>query len=260
MKTTLKLIRNGARNRGYLFIHMLSQSCNTTPLCLSTSILTDIIRSDCICSEWQGILDSVVTKQPCTPPFTSAGLLDYIVELVVSEDDICVIYSCLYGVDMDQNIWRLSSSLTEAHSVVYSLMSVPHCPKRISLTKPSSEQKYLSLPKPLRKELRLNFRFSLVSYLSEPNAHIIWCQNTPGQISTTFNTWTSSSGELYLSVTGHYIDSPPECPQDWTLQTEQLAFAPFKGNHSGPNMSKILVRTINHYGIYDKVNTWGSNQ
>jgi hypothetical protein len=134
-------------------------------------------------------------------------------------------------------------------------MSVPHCQKRISLTEPSSERKYLSVPKPSRKELRLNFRFSLVSYLYEPDAHIMGCQNTPGQISTTFDTWTSGSGEPYLSVTGHYIDSPPERPQDWTLRTEQLAFAPFKGNHSGPNMSKILVRTIDRYGIRDKVNT-----
>jgi ligand-binding sensor protein len=104
MKTTLKLIRNGARNKEYLSTHMLSRSCNATPLCLSTSILTDIIRSDRICSERQGTLDSVVTKQPRTPPYTSAGLLDYIVELVVSEDDVCIIYSHFHGDDMDQNI------------------------------------------------------------------------------------------------------------------------------------------------------------
>ena len=80
-----------------------------------------------------------------------------------------------------------------------------------------------------------------------------WCQDTPGQISITFNTWTSGNGKPYLSVTGHYIDSLPEHPHEWTLRTEKLAFAPFKGNHSGLNMSKILVQTIDCYGIHDKV-------
>jgi hypothetical protein len=45
-----------------------------------------------LCSERQGTLDNVVTKQPRTPPFTSAGLLDYIVELVVFEDDVCFFF------------------------------------------------------------------------------------------------------------------------------------------------------------------------
>lgn len=45
------------------------------------------------CSERQGTLDNVVTTQPRTPPFTSAGLLNYIVELVVNEDDVCIYLS-----------------------------------------------------------------------------------------------------------------------------------------------------------------------
>jgi hypothetical protein len=39
-------------------------------------------------SERQGTLDGTVTRQPRTPPFTTAGLIDYVVELVVSEDDV----------------------------------------------------------------------------------------------------------------------------------------------------------------------------
>jgi predicted aconitase len=45
------------------------------------------------CSERQGTLDNVVTTQPRTPLFTSAGLLNYIVELVVNEDDVCIYLS-----------------------------------------------------------------------------------------------------------------------------------------------------------------------
>ena len=36
----------------------------------------------------QGTLDSAVVVQARVPPFTTAGLLDYMVELVVSEDEV----------------------------------------------------------------------------------------------------------------------------------------------------------------------------
>jgi hypothetical protein len=36
----------------------------------------------------QGTLDSAIVVQPRMPPFTTAGLLDYIIELVVSEDKV----------------------------------------------------------------------------------------------------------------------------------------------------------------------------
>jgi hypothetical protein len=36
----------------------------------------------------QGTLDGNVVVQPRVPPFTSVGLLDYIVELVVCEDEV----------------------------------------------------------------------------------------------------------------------------------------------------------------------------
>ncbi|KAF8810837.1 hypothetical protein BYT27DRAFT_7024336, partial [Phlegmacium glaucopus] len=36
----------------------------------------------------QGTLDSIVTRQPRPPAFTTKGLLDYIVEFVVSEDEV----------------------------------------------------------------------------------------------------------------------------------------------------------------------------
>ena len=75
----------------------------------------------------------------------------------------------------------------------------------------------------------------------------------PGQISYTFDTWTSETGDPYLSITGHYISAPDDWPQDWELKSEQLAFAPFEGNHSGANMANVLVRTVDRYGIREKV-------
>jgi hypothetical protein len=48
----------------------------------------------------QGTLDNAMVVQSRVPPFTTAGLLDYIVELVVCEDEVriylkCKIYSYL---------------------------------------------------------------------------------------------------------------------------------------------------------------------
>jgi hypothetical protein len=56
-----------------------------------------------------------------------------------------------------------------------------------------------------------------------------------------------------LGVTGHYIDSAKENPMAWELKCEQLAYTPLHGNHSGANMSKILLHTLDRYDIRDKV-------
>lgn len=69
----------------------------------------------------------------------------------------------------------------------------------------------------------------------------------------TFDAWTSEPGDPFLSVTGHYIDAPPDKPHEWVLKTDQLAFSPIEGNHSGSNMANILMRTVDRYGIRDKV-------
>ena len=74
-------------------------------------------------------------------------------------------------------------------------------------------------------------------------------------MSFTFDTWTSGTGDPFISVTAHYIDSPDECPYDWSLKADQLAFAPFEGNHSGANMSNIIITTVERYGIVNKVLT-----
>lgn len=38
----------------------------------------------------QTTLDSLMSSKSPIPAFTSAGLLDYIIKLIVSEDDICM--------------------------------------------------------------------------------------------------------------------------------------------------------------------------
>ena len=43
------------------------------------------------------MLDSMVTREPKQPPFTTAGLLDHIVEMIVAEDEVSNIYC---GIDI----------------------------------------------------------------------------------------------------------------------------------------------------------------
>lgn len=71
----------------------------------------------------------------------------------------------------------------------------------------------------------------------------------------TFDTWTSRTGDPFLSVTAHYICSSPSNPQLWELQSEQLAVTPVEGNHSGQNIGKILVEVIDKYELRNNVST-----
>jgi hypothetical protein len=73
------------------------------------------------------------------------------------------------------------------------------------------------------------------------------------RISMTFDSWTSLPGHPFLSLSAHYIDSPADKPQEWELKTEQLAFTPIHGNHSGANIGQILIENIDKYGIHTKL-------
>jgi hypothetical protein len=75
----------------------------------------------------------------------------------------------------------------------------------------------------------------------------------PSKVSFTFDSWTSAAGDPYCLMTGHYIFAPADKPQEWKLKAEQLAFKHIKGNHSGANISKILVNTLDHYKLHKKV-------
>ena len=78
-------------------------------------------------------------------------------------------------------------------------------------------------------------------------------QHIDSQVSMTFDSWTSIAGDPFLSITAHYIDSLEDNPQKWELRSEQLAFTPIRGNHSGENIAKILIETIDKFGLRKKV-------
>lgn len=81
----------------------------------------------------------------------------------------------------------------------------------------------------------------------------ITLQDIPGQISITFDTWTSDAGDPYMGVTAHFIDSPKERPQEWSLESRLLGYAEIEGNHSGANEAAVLMRVVDRYDIRDKV-------
>lgn len=73
------------------------------------------------------------------------------------------------------------------------------------------------------------------------------------KVSMTFDSWTSIIGDPFFSVTGHYIWSPDDKPQQWELRREQLSFAHIEGNHSGQNIARMLIDSIDTYNLREKV-------
>ena len=81
----------------------------------------------------------------------------------------------------------------------------------------------------------------------------ILVQLVPRKVSFTFDSWTSPSGDPYLSVTGHYITAHKVgYPHEWESKSDQLGFTPIKGNHSGANIGGILVHIVDRYNIRHK--------
>jgi len=53
--------------------------------------------------------------------------------------------------------------------------------------------------------------------------------------------WSSLARDPYLGVTVHWVHSTLETPTEWSLRTLLLAFREVKGNHSGDNLTKIIM-------------------
>ena len=78
-------------------------------------------------------------------------------------------------------------------------------------------------------------------------------QNVPGQISITFDAWTSKSYDPYLAITAHYIDAPSDKPNEWELKARTLAFTNIEGDHGGANLANMIIRVVQKYGLVGKV-------
>jgi hypothetical protein len=56
---------------------------------------------------------------------------------------------------------------------------------------------------------------------------MICLKSNSGQISLTFDGWTSKMMIAYLALMAHFITD------DWQLQSELLSFSELEGSHSG---------------------------
>ena len=79
-----------------------------------------ILKTD-HCSPRQTSLDGVVTQEPRTPAFTSAGLLDFIIELIVCEDEVSrtsycmdIVLTCLWH--FRHSVWSSAAGFVVSSS------------------------------------------------------------------------------------------------------------------------------------------------
>jgi len=63
----------------------------------------------------------------------------------------------------------------------------------------------------------------------------------------------SKAYDPYLAITTHYIESPPNQPNEWSLKSDLIGFTEIHGNHGGANQASIILHIIDHYDICDKV-------
>ncbi|KAF5336641.1 hypothetical protein D9758_015942 [Tetrapyrgos nigripes] len=157
------------------------------------------------------MLDSVVVKQP-TVEFSTAGLRDYIVELVVLEDK------------------------------ALRFVTRPSFQHLLQFCRPAIRDKDFICDMTLWTEI-LQRAESVINIIKAKITGV------SGKVSTTFDLWTSDPCDLYMSITAHYIWAPEDHPNDWTLECEQLEFAPFFGHHSGANQAAVLTKAFEKFGI-----------
>lgn len=74
-----------------------------------------------------------------------------------------------------------------------------------------------------------------------------------GEISFTFDGWTSLVGVPYLTFTVHYIDINTQDSTNWTLRAHILRFPKVNSSHSGANTAVTLMRVIDKYELHSKV-------
>jgi hypothetical protein len=198
----------------------------------------------------QQVLDGVFTVAPKIPQYTKAGLLEYIVELIVCEDEVStkLFVNKLFHYQRFQ-AFQLVDKEPFRRLLKYLRPNLPDrdIPHRTKLKDSIMQRASLAMDT-IKERLAVSYYVSIGCILLVKGR-----QHVDSQVSFTFDSWTSLAGDPFLSVTAHYIDAMDNNPQKWDLKTEQLAFTPIRGDHSGANIAKILVDTIDRFGIRAKV-------
>lgn len=64
-----------------------------------------------------------------------------------------------------------------------------------------------------------------------------------GRFSFTLDAWTSKNMLPFMAIRAHWIND------DWEYETVLLDFCHIKGNHKGPNLSKIFLACLSRFQI-----------
>lgn len=144
--------------------------------------------------------------------FSKAWLLEYITELIVTEDEALQL--------VDKPAFRRLLSYV--------------CPALVECDIPHHTK--------LTESIKAHV-LTVVNVIHEHLAKV------DSQVSMTFNSWTSIIGDPFFSITGHYIWSLDNKPQQWELCHEQLSFDHIEGNHSGQNTVRLIVDVIDTYKL-----------
>jgi hypothetical protein len=124
-------------------------------------------------------------------------------------------------------------------------------PSRRSISREIWSQADFALAK-LHSKLQVR-GLSSVNFL--PLMHAL--QSIDSLISFSFDAGeTPFSKHPILAVQGHWIDSPPHNPRDWTLCTQTFAFAHIKGRHTGQRLARLLRSRLNKAGVVGSQIGW----
>jgi hypothetical protein len=85
------------------------------------------------------------------------------------------------------------------------------------------------------------------SYAEKQKEVIKALQDVPGKLSFTMDIWTAPNQISFLGIRVHYID------KTWNLCRTTLDFIPFEDQHSGENIAKLFLSTVQRFKIEDRI-------
>ncbi|KAF7372957.1 hypothetical protein MSAN_00502900 [Mycena sanguinolenta] len=166
--------------------------------------------------EVQGTLDGVVVAKPRPPVFTSEGLRDFLIEMIVTQDE------------------------------ALSIVERPSFRRLLQYCRPSITETDIPTRRTIRKyvlQLAKDVQAKLFDEFQKPS----------GLHSLSHDAWTSESGIPFLNINNHYIRSPPDRPNDWEIVTDELGFVKIEGRHTGENIGAAILTSLDKYGLREKV-------
>lgn len=67
------------------------------------------------------------------------------------------------------------------------------------------------------------------------------------KISIALDCWTSPYNQAFMAITGYFVNA------NWVYQEVLLGFKPLYGSHTGANLSAVLLETLTHHNIQNRV-------